>query len=49
MYNKFLLAEPNELLSIDLANNLKNLIALLTLGNMIYLYFLYVTTEIEQH
>lgn len=47
MYNKFLLTEPNELLNIDLANNLKNLIAPLTPSNMTYLYFLYITTEIR--
>lgn len=39
IHSKSFFARPNEILSIDLTINLKNLIALFVFGNKIYLYF----------
>ena len=49
IYDKFLLIRPNEILSIKLSSNLKSLIVLLISSNIIYLYFLYVTTRAKPH
>lgn len=46
-YSKSFSTGPYEVLSIDLAMNLKSLIALLTSGNITYLYFLRITAGAE--